>query len=93
MAVRTIGLLYRPDPLHLYLDILPQHMETLQRALPGAHVVRAPTEEELIRSAADSEVLLTWGMYRPNDFCRAAANLKWIHALSAGVDGLIVSVR
>ncbi len=89
MAVRTIGILYRPDPLHLHLDILPQHMDTVQRALPGARVVRASAEEELIQSAADSDVLLTWGMYRPGDFCRAATDLKWVHALSAGVDGLI----
>ena len=64
-------------------------MDTVQRALPGARVVRASAEEELIQSAADSDVLLTWGMYRPGDFCRAATDLKWVHALSAGVDGLI----
>ncbi len=52
-------------------------------------MVRALDEKDLIKSGSDSEVLLTWGMYRPAEFCRAANNLKWIHALSAGVDGLI----
>jgi phosphoglycerate dehydrogenase-like enzyme len=28
-------------------------------------------------------------MYRPAAFCGAAGKLKWIHALSAGVDGLV----
>jgi len=89
MGPHTIGILYRPDPLHLHLDILPEHVETVQKTLPGTHVVRASNEEELIKSAPESEVLLTWGMYRPGSFCRAASHLKWIHALSAGVDGLI----
>ncbi len=89
MSVGTIGILYRPDPLHLHLDILPGHIETIQQTAPGATVVRASTEDELIGSGADSEILLTWGMYRPGSFCRVARNLKWVHALSAGVDGLI----
>ncbi len=89
MAARTIGILYRPDPLHLHLDILPGHLESIQRTVPDATVVRASSEEELIRCGPDSEVLLTWGMYRPGSFCRTASHLKWIHALSAGVDGLI----
>lgn len=89
MAVRRIGILYRADPLHLHLDILPQHLDTIRKTLPGASVIRASDETELLDSGTDSEVLLTWGMYRPAAFCRAANDLKWIHALSAGVDGLI----
>jgi phosphoglycerate dehydrogenase-like enzyme len=89
MSVRTIGILYRADPLHLHLDILPEHIDTIQRTVPEARVVRAANENDLVSSGAESEVLLTWGLYRPADFCRAAINLQWIHALSAGVDGLI----
>ncbi len=89
MAARTIGILYRPDPLHLHLDVLPAHVETIQRTAPDARVVRASAEEELVGSGSDAEILLTWGMYRPGSFCRAARNLRWIHALSAGVDALI----
>lgn len=89
MVVSHIGILYRADPLHLHLDILPQHVETIRKTLPGASVIRALDEAELLRSGSDPEVLLTWGMYRPAAFCRAAKDLQWIHALSAGVDGLI----
>ena len=89
MAIGKIGILYRPDPLDLHLDILPQHIETIERTVPGANVVRALDERDLVKSGPDSEVLLTWGMYRPAEFSRAASNLRWIHSLSAGVDGLI----
>ncbi|HSB77746.1 MAG TPA: D-2-hydroxyacid dehydrogenase [Candidatus Methylomirabilis sp.] len=89
MGVSRIGILYSADPLHLHLDILPQHVETIRKTLPGASVIRALDEAELLHSGNDSEVLLTWGMYRPAAFCRAAQDLQWIHALSAGVDGLI----
>ena len=89
MAASRIGILYRADPLHLHLDILPEHLETIKRTLPGARVVRASDEKELVQSEPDTEVLLTWGMYRPAEFCRVASHLQWIHALSAGVDGLI----
>ncbi len=85
----NIGILYKADPMDLHLDILPAHLEKMKAAVPGAEVVRATDEKELLRSGVDSEVLLTWGMYRPADFCRAAKRLQWVHALSAGVDGLM----
>ena len=88
MAVRHIGILYKAEPMHPF-DILPQHIEAIQETMPSATVVRAYEENELINSGADSEVLLTWGLYRPAAFCRAASNLQWIHALTAGIDGLI----
>jgi phosphoglycerate dehydrogenase-like enzyme len=89
MDVSRIGILYRADPMHLHLDILPEHIESIKKALPGSKIARALDESDLIQAGSDSEVLLTWGMYRPADFCRAANELKWIHALSAGVDGLL----
>jgi phosphoglycerate dehydrogenase-like enzyme len=42
-----------------------------------------------VQKGADCDVLLTWGMYRPALFVSAATHLKWIHALSAGFDGVI----
>jgi phosphoglycerate dehydrogenase-like enzyme len=89
MSAHTIGILYRADPLHLHLDVLPEHIDTIRRTVPEARVVRAVHEDDLVTTGADAEVLLTWGLYRPAAFCRAAINLQWIHALSAGVDGLI----
>jgi len=89
MRAGSVAILYRPDPLHLHLDILPQHEEAIRAAVPGATLVRAVQEAELLSSAANAEALLTWGMYRPEAFCRAAPRLQWIHALSAGVDGLV----
>lgn len=89
MSARVIGILYRADPLHLHLDVLPEHIDTIRKTVPEARVVRAANEDDLVKSGADAEVLLTWGMYRPAAFCRAALDLQWIHSLSAGVDGLI----
>jgi len=88
MLVSRIAILYRPDPLHLYLDILGSHLEVIHSTGLAGYIVRASDERELLSSGSDCDVLLTWGMYRPAAFCGAASELKWIHALSAGVDGL-----
>ncbi len=87
--VDRVGILYRPDPLHLHLDILPQHLDRIRETLPGVGVIHASEESVLLDTGLDCEVLLTWGMYRPAAFCRAAKDLRWVHALSAGVDGLV----
>ena len=89
MTAHMIAILYAPDPLHLHLDVQQEHIAAIEKTLPGASVVRESDEESLITSGSHSDILLTWGMYRPGDFCRSANNLKWIHALSAGVDGLM----
>ena len=88
MAVSSIGILYKASAEDGY-DVLPHHIETIKKTLPGANVVRASEEAELVQSGLDPEVLLTWGLYRPAAFCQAAKNLQWIHALSAGFDGLV----
>lgn len=51
MTIGKIGILYRADPLDLHLDILPQHIETIKRGLPGASVVRALDERILSNPA------------------------------------------
>jgi phosphoglycerate dehydrogenase-like enzyme len=88
MPACNVGILYKAEPMHPF-DILPRHLEAIRNTLPDAKIVRAYEEAELIQSGAESQVLLTWGLYRPAEFCRAAGKLQWIHALTAGVDGLI----
>ena len=88
MAANRIAILYNADPMVNPVDILPEHERAIRIAAPDAEVVRAHEELELLDTGADAQILLTWGMYRPYELARSAKSLQWIHALSAGVDGI-----
>ncbi|MGA3127371.1 MAG: D-2-hydroxyacid dehydrogenase [Candidatus Korobacteraceae bacterium] len=89
MGVKKVGILYKADVNANPLDILPEHEEMIRKVVPNAIVVRAREEAELLDFAPECEVLCTWGLYKPKDFFAAAKNLKWVHVLSAGFDGII----
>jgi len=89
MAVKKVAILYKADVNVNPLDILPEHEEMIRKVVPHATVVRARNEDELLDFAPECEVLCTWGLYKPQKFVSAAKNLKWIHGLSAGFDGII----
>ncbi|HEY8529910.1 MAG TPA: D-2-hydroxyacid dehydrogenase [Paenibacillaceae bacterium] len=84
-----IAILYRvhPNPY----EIEERHVERIRQTAPGAEIIRARDEGELLSKTDDADVLLTWGGYQPVAFCGKARSLKWIHAISAGVDGLLSS--
>ncbi|MEW6662382.1 MAG: D-2-hydroxyacid dehydrogenase [Bacillota bacterium] len=88
--VNLIGILHKQN--HRYADrsITERHLAMVRQRFPAAKIALAETETDLMREALDAQVLVTWGMIDPPlRFCREARGLKWIHALSAGVDSLL----
>jgi phosphoglycerate dehydrogenase-like enzyme len=57
----------------------------IREALPGVDAVVAETPASTRERLSDAEVVLTSRF--PTDLLEAAPNLRWIQALSAGVDG------
>lgn len=89
MSVNKVGILYKADTNANPLDVMPEQVAEIRAVVPHATVVRAYEEAELLDFAPECEALCTWGMYRPAKFVALAKNLKWIHVLSAGFDGII----
>ena len=89
MPVKKVAILYKADANVNPLDVLPAQEAEIRAKVPNATVVRAYEEAELLDFAPECEALCTWGMYKPTKFFAAAKNLKWVHVLSAGYDGII----
>lgn len=65
------------------------HLESIKQVLPNLEIITAGDEAELLAQTTDADILLTWGSNKPIKFCAGAPSLKWIHTLSAGVDGIM----
>jgi D-2-hydroxyacid dehydrogenase (NADP+) len=77
-----------PAPTILVLNQLSdRHIDAIQGVMPGTKVVST----DLKRAGGfitDADILVTWGMTDIRPLYFAAPRLKWIHALSAGVERL-----
>jgi phosphoglycerate dehydrogenase-like enzyme len=72
------------------LEITEGHLAAIREAA-GGRVDFFRTEEDLLASGLDAEILVTWGQYKPVAWCGKSKKLKWIFALSAGVEGLVTT--
>lgn len=66
-----------------------KYRDRLLNMVSGVDILACEDEETAIAQGLDSEVLALWGSNFPERFFARAENLKWIHSLSAGVEGLI----
>ncbi|MDR1246217.1 MAG: D-2-hydroxyacid dehydrogenase [Clostridiales Family XIII bacterium] len=59
----------------------------------GGEVYRFETEDELLASGKQAEILYTWGGTgdMPVRYCKGNPKLKWLHSFSAGMDPLMKS--
>lgn len=64
-----------------------RHLDVLTNAMPHISIQTA-TLETAAEFAATTDVLAAWGNMDIRPFYLTAPNLKWIHALSAGVEKL-----
>ena len=74
------------------MAVTQTHVQMVQDALPEAEVLFASKQEELIEQEFRADVLICWatgGRFTAGKYCEFAAGLKWIHCLSAGVEGLM----
>lgn len=79
----------------LQFDVGQTHMNIVKAAMPDAEVVMAETPDELRAKGIDPDILITWvtggGHFTAEEYCLECKNLKWIHGLSAGVEGVALS--
>lgn len=69
-------------------NLAPRHVDAIHEVMPGIRVTSTDLEHagEFI---ADTEILVAWGSTDIQPLFPAAAKLKWVHALSAGVEKMI----
>lgn len=89
MEIKKIAILFQSTN-RVPIEFMERHLDLIRQTIPGVSVIRAYTEAELQSRALDADILITWGQYSPVEFCTKAKNLKWIHAISAGVEGLTI---
>lgn len=79
----------------LQFDVGQKHVQLVYNTLPDAEVYLVESTQELMDQGIDPDILITWttggGHFNAADFCCQSKNLKWIHGLSAGVEGVTQS--
>ena len=65
-----------------------RHVAAIKNAMPDAEIIISD-EEHAAEYMPDTNILVTWGTFDARPLYLRAPNLKWIHALSAGVEGLL----
>ncbi len=66
-----------------------RHIDLIRSYDPEGELLVCETEQQLIDSGFDADVLFSWGRLTPNEYCKRCTNLKWIQSLSAGAEGLL----
>jgi len=63
------------------------------KEVSGGEVYRFETEEELLKSGIEAEILFTWGGtgVMPEEYCVKNKSLKWFHSFSSGMDPVMKS--
>jgi len=70
-------------------EFLERHKRRIEEVFPRVEVLVAYEEDELMQKTTDADVLLTWPSKKIEKFCTSAPSLKWIHAFTTGVDGIL----
>jgi len=65
-----------------------RHITAIKNAVPEAEIIISD-EEHAAEHMPDTNILVTWGTYDTRPLYLQAPNLQWVHALSAGVEGLL----
>ena len=65
-----------------------KHLQMLRDHNPDGEVRVFESEEEVLATDFDAEILVSWGQFRPNTYANRCTNLKWIQGISAGVEGI-----
>lgn len=65
-----------------------RHSKAIKTVAPNSTIIVCD-EQQAAEHIADTDILLTWGTMDLRPLFPAALKLKWVHALSAGVENLI----
>jgi len=69
-------------------SLADRHMKAIKTAMPSSNVISCDLANAA-QHMANTDILLTWGAMDIRPLYLTAPKLKWIHALSAGVENLI----
>ena len=84
----NIAVLYKTcDATPMVLE--QRHLDMLRAHNPDGEIRVFETEEEMLATDFDPEILIVWGRFSPNTFCNRCTNLRWIQGLSAGMEGVM----
>ena len=83
-----IAILYQSCPA-TPMVLEQRHIDLIRAHNPGGEVLVCETEQELLDSGFDAEVMFAWGRLTPTEYCKSCTGLKWIQSLSAGAEGLL----
>jgi phosphoglycerate dehydrogenase-like enzyme len=72
---------------YFVMQLSDEHRRELERDLPRVHVLVGLSHEEIMRRAAEAHAVDA--AYATPDFLRAAKNLVWVQAQSAGIDSYL----
>ncbi|MFO0829115.1 MAG: D-2-hydroxyacid dehydrogenase [Phycisphaerales bacterium] len=70
-------------------EFAPERLKELREIAPHVEVVVGLTREQALARAAEAQAVD--GYYATEEFLKAAKNLRWVQALSAGVDRLLAA--
>lgn len=80
-------------PTILFLNKLSaRHRETIERAAPGCRLISCEWNEASAHLPS-ADILVAWGWMDIAPLLAAGHHLKWIHALSAGVENLLAPTQ
>lgn len=74
------------------MAVREDHLAILAEAAPDAEIRFAEDPADLIRAGFQAEVLVCWatgGKFSCGEYCAFDKELKWIHCLSSGTEGLM----
>ncbi|HWR39716.1 MAG TPA: D-2-hydroxyacid dehydrogenase [Patescibacteria group bacterium] len=66
-----------------------RHKAAILKEMPDA-AIQVATLEQAPTYMPDCNILAVWGWMNAAPLCQAAPHLRWVHALTAGVEGLMV---
>ncbi|MBP2626715.1 MAG: Glyoxylate reductase [Firmicutes bacterium] len=67
-----------------------RHIEAIKAVAPDSNIISCDLQQAA-EHIADTDILLTWGAMDIHPLYLTAPKLKWVHALSAGVENLLFS--
>ena len=81
-----LAVLYQATPAHPMV-LREKHIDRLREAIPDLEITHCATEDELLEKCPDADALFCWGRDTPERWVRGADSVKWLQALSTGIDG------
>lgn len=75
------------------MPIKPEHKKLLAEAAPESELVFYKDVDELVSSCKNADAIFMWPSITPGfvQWCANAADLKWIHMFTSGVDAIMAS--